>query len=465
MGLSIVPLLASLGLLLGSNLSADATNNIIQELVTSFEQHAILCENQKYLIEIIESALADPFYAPHRSNRDMLIRTISGQLQSDNRIFIASKTSTPFIWQSIATLCNSYSLRIPFIYVTDRETSEPFTLTTKDYIPLALGINKNACASLTDQEFATKLHAIIERPLARREVIMAIFTGASLGACMLSLSQLLLPAFKLLRTLTKPHKIPQRLSLESPITQEIFALGQKYDLGCALVFKDGYWQHQKDGFCENKRMLAFYKTKAKFRADTKQFGALASQTISSFPNLLTALDYKAPLYISPKEAPVLYGSIERSRKRLALSYRPYLFIDYGDTPVSPGSAIPGAVILSAHEFATQSQSAQDAIIGHEVGHLANNHSQKKEDYDVELLQKYDGNNKNLLPGLLRLGLSREHELEADEAAVKATGSANGLIEFFNSIEHCAPLKPNQIELFATHPCPETRIQKLKELQR
>lgn len=139
-------------------------------------------------------------------------------------------------------------------------------------------------------------------------------------------------------------------------------------------------------------------------------------------------------------------------------------------------ALPGGYIFVTKgllEF-VQDDDELAAIIAHEVGHVAGRHAVRQVEQQLLmsiLLSSIPERNRlvgtaaGLMDALLALGRSRADELDADrrgaEYAARSGYDPEGLLVFFQQIQR--PKKPSWVAtLFATHPPPTTRSERLKE---
>lgn len=166
------------------------------------------------------------------------------------------------------------------------------------------------------------------------------------------------------------------------------------------------------------------------------------------------------LFASPEEAPEAYALAQKVSVALETAPPKAIFFSYDATLSSQASGMH--VILAYNQIKQiEDPTEQEALIAHEVEHLAQEHSRKH----IELLARAATTQHELMHA------TREYELEADAGAARVSGS-EAIIEVLKKIVvPCAQEGENpsdewlaMAESHSTHPCRETRIRAIEKLR-
>lgn len=177
----------------------------------------------------------------------------------------------------------------------------------------------------------------------------------------------------------------------------------------------------------------------------------------------TSNAYFAP----PDKASHAYSILNELYKRAGIDRKPILFFDYrwpNTKDVSEGTAYGDCIIILDYwTFAKLPIEEQIAVIAHEVGHIARNHSKKSAEIQAPCAQTVDEDLQRFYAS------SKMNEFEADLLAAEMLGTETGLIKNFEKISRYAPkgASPSpewytEYERYLSHPAPERRIAALKE---
>jgi predicted Zn-dependent protease len=140
-------------------------------------------------------------------------------------------------------------------------------------------------------------------------------------------------------------------------------------------------------------------------------------------------------------------------------------------------ALPGGQIFITaallKRFKTEDQLA--GVLGHEIGHVVNRHSAEhiaKQELTQGLIQATDiaagepGMLSRFVGSMINMKYGREDELESDEYGVKYLVESGyrpeAMIEVMRILQEASG-GGNQPEFMSTHPSPDNRIEKLKEI--
>jgi predicted Zn-dependent protease len=172
-------------------------------------------------------------------------------------------------------------------------------------------------------------------------------------------------------------------------------------------------------------------------------------------------------------------------KMAKLSHRPNLPYEFKimDTPVINAFAVPGGYVYFTRGILAylNSEAAVAGVMGHEIGHITARHSAKQYS-QAQLAQlglgvgiilsdefrKYAGL-AQFGVGMLFLKFSRDNERQADALGVEystlAGYNAVNMANFFETLDRMSPSENSSglNEWFSTHPNPEDRVVKVKEM--